>query len=125
MNPVKRELRIEERKLLEFLLRAEFLGAAELRAQANHIEVSGECECGCGSIDLHLRSDCPSAKLQNRIPVEAGGPDIDVLLFTKDGFLSLLEIVDYMVPPRHSIPRPEDLQLWVKPPFGEAKSFPR
>ena len=121
MNPVRRELRKEERELLEFLLSAEFPGAAELRAQALHVVVSGECECGCGSIDLVLRADCPPAQLENRIPIEAFGQAVDVLLFTENGFLSLLEIVDYMAPPTHPIPLPENLQLGVRPKFVPGK----
>jgi len=53
--------------------------------------------------------------LDNRIPVEAAQHARDVLLFTKDGFLACLEIVDYLAPPPRPIPRPQELQLWIKP----------
>ena len=85
MKPVRRELKKEEKNLREFLLSAEFPGVAELRAQAAHAVVSGECECGCGTIDLELRSDCSPAQLENRIPVEAWDQSLEVLLFIQFG----------------------------------------
>lgn len=119
MNPVNRKLRTEEQALLDFLLSAQFPGVDELSAQAAHAFVSGECECGCGTIELQLDSNCPPARLQNRIPIEAYAETTEVLLFTKEGLLSCLEIVDYLVSPARSFPRPEKLQLWIKPPMKE------
>jgi hypothetical protein len=124
MIPVKRPLRDEEKALLDFLLSVEFPGSKELRAQAQHVEVVGECECGCGTIDLHVRPHSVRAKTEKHIPIEAYGEALDVLLFAENGFLGMLEIVYYADPPEKPYPRPDQLKLWARPPLPAKDSTP-
>jgi hypothetical protein len=82
-----RELKPNERALMEFLLTADFPGRNELREQVHRIEVLGDCDCGCGTIDLMVRNPVVRAVAREPIAVEAYGAGIDVLLFVRDGLL--------------------------------------
>lgn len=115
MNPVQRPLRDYERALLDFLLSADFPGRDELRKQAETVRVVGECQCGCGTIELQVQPDLPPANVTRPIPIEAYGEVIDVLLFARKGVLGSLEIVFYADPPERPYPRPEQLKLWKRP----------
>jgi hypothetical protein len=115
MIPVKRPLREEERALLDFLLSADFPGRDQLRAQGQVVTVAGECECGCGTIEFQVEASCAAARLEKPIPIEAYRDALDVLLFTREGFLEMLEIVFYADPPQRPYPRPEQLKLWYRP----------
>ena len=117
-----RRLASEERALLEFLLSAEFFGREELRAQLPRVEVTGTCECGCGTVDLTVKGQAARAICREPIPVEARGAGLDVLLFVRDGLLSSLEIVSYGDARPLPYPRPGDLSLWTPAP---AKVSPR
>jgi hypothetical protein len=110
-----RKLKPNERELLEFLLTADFPGRDELKAQLQHVEVVGDCECGCGTIDLKVNEYPTRAFVEEPIPVEARGEGIEVLLFVRGGLLCSLEIVDYE--DRRPLPYPSirDLELWVTP----------
>jgi hypothetical protein len=85
MNPVNRPLRADERALLAFLLSADFPGRHELRTQSETVIVTGECECGCGAIGLHVETGLHAANVEKSIPIEAYADALDVLLFTRDG----------------------------------------
>jgi hypothetical protein len=115
--PVKRPLHDEEKALLDFLLSAEFPGHQELKAQAEHVEVVGECKCGCGTIDLQVEPHSLRANTEKHIPIEAYGEALDVLLFAQNGILGMLEIVYYAEPPERPYPRPDQLKLWARPPL--------
>jgi hypothetical protein len=115
MNPVQRSLRDDERALLHFLLSADFPGREELKKQAETVRVVGECQCGCGTIELRVVAGMPPAKVNGPIPIEAYGEAIDVLLFARNGVLGSLEIVFYANPPERPYPRPEQLKLWKRP----------
>jgi hypothetical protein len=115
MNPVNRPLRADERALLAFLLSADFPGRHELRTQAETVIVTGECECGCGAIGLHVETGLHAANVEKSIPIEAYADALDVLLFTRDGYLTSLEIVFYAQTPERPYPRPEQLTLWARP----------
>jgi hypothetical protein len=61
--------------------------------------VTGTCECGCPTVDLEVdRERTPRAKLASEVPVEAlsvsESPDEagGLILFTEDGWLSMLEL---------------------------------
>ena len=106
MNSVRRSLRREERALLDFLLSADFPGREELKRQAENVTVVGECQCGCGTIDLQVDPICAAAKLDKSIPIEACGDSLDVLLFAGHRFLQMLEIVYYGDPSEKPYPYP-------------------
>lgn len=116
--PRPRELDSNERELLTFLLSADFPGRDSLLEQARTVKAIGDCDCGCGTIDLNVDGDGPLATVRGFVPVEARNKQdgaTDVLLFVRDGKLSMLEIVrddgDHPAP----YPKPEDLELWVSP----------
>ena len=117
-----RELKPHERALLEFLLTAEFPGKSELQDQARHVQAIGDCDCGCGTIDMSFQEPATPPHNPERVVVEAHrdspeGP-IEVLLFVRDGLLSSLEIVDYL--DTRLYPTPDQLKLWV-PPRGKSR----
>lgn len=115
MIPVQRSLRAEEKALLDFLLSAEFPGRDELKEQVEDVRVVGECECGCGTIELAVQPGTVPARTEKSIPIEAYAEALDVLLFARDGVLGMLEIVFYADPPQRPYPRPDQLKLWPRP----------
>lgn len=113
-----RELTASERALLTFLLTADFPGRDELLQQARKVKATGDCDCGCGTIDLVVESNGPRATVREPVPVEAwkrGTGAVDVMLFVRNGLLSMLEVVDYDTDHPSPYPKPEDLELWVPP----------
>ena len=110
-----RPLSTDERTLIEFLLSVEFPGRDELRDQLNHVEVVGICECGCGSIDLNVTGAPARSPTESLVPSEAHTEGLDVLIFTRGGVLSLLELTFYDDKAPRSFPKPSDLKLWMRP----------
>ncbi|HXT85847.1 MAG TPA: hypothetical protein VN745_02375 [Verrucomicrobiae bacterium] len=108
-----RPLKADERKLLEFMLSAEFPGRDELLLQMDSLRVTRECECGCGTVNLEANASVARAICREPIPVEARGAGVDVLLFVRKGLLACLEIVDHGDARPLPYPKPEDLELWV------------
>jgi hypothetical protein len=113
--PQPRELKPNERALMEFLFTADFPGRNELKEQVDRVEVVGDCDCGCGTIDLAVKEPFVRAASREPISVEAHGDGIEVLLFVRDGLVSSLEIVDYGDSRPLIYPSPATLQLWVPP----------
>jgi len=118
-----RALSDDERRLLDFLLSAEFEGRDALRRQAASARTAGtSCTCGCPSFYLNPDRSLASAPVTERVPVEAHGRDpgghlVGVLLFVDDGYLSELEVFGYESPEFAGLPRPDDLEIsqWGKP----------
>jgi hypothetical protein len=106
----------KERELLEFMLSVDFPGRDELKTQAGCAEVDWECDCGCGTFTVELKESCARAASYEPIPVEAYREGLDVLLFVREGYLSSLEIVDYLDVRPLTFPSPKELKLWVPPP---------
>lgn len=109
-----RPLKSQERELIDFLLSANVVGRDELKKQADSLEVVGECDCGCGTIELQVRN-VPRREAVDQLMVEAYGKGVDVLLFVRGGFLSCLEIVDHGDSRPLPYPKPNELSLWVTP----------
>jgi hypothetical protein len=87
---------------LDFLLSADFEGAAQLREQARTAVVTGLCPCGCPTFNVAVdHARCAPAKVIEPIPVEAAstGPfdesPLQLLLFVKEGWLESVELVWY------------------------------
>jgi hypothetical protein len=110
-----RELKPNERAMIEFLLTADFPGRDELREQVGCVGVVWDCDCGCGTIKMIVRNPVVRAVAREPIPVEARGAGIDVLLFVRDGLLASLEIVDHGNSRPLTYPSPSKLELWVPP----------
>ena len=96
--PDRRPLTGTERALLDALLEHEFPGVEELRAQVSLATASPGCECGCGTIDLHVPDGSPPSTAESPAPVEgtvvdaAGEPVGGLLLFLEEGRLAGLEV---------------------------------
>jgi hypothetical protein len=91
-----------ERGVLDFLLGAEFPGVEALRHQALHAEVTGLCGCGCPSFGLSIdESLAVGAETNPKTPVDvearsrSSDPPYELLLITRDGWLSYVELVTY------------------------------
>jgi hypothetical protein len=94
-----RELTPNERALIDVLLRADFPGAAELRAQLEGIQAAATNDHdNYGSVYLHPRKGTAAAPGRFRVPVEGRWRDSDagtvsILLHVIDGRLNELEII--------------------------------
>jgi hypothetical protein len=110
-----RPLSSAEAAVAEFLLSVEFSGRDELRKQLKSAQVTGTCECGCGTINIRVSDTSERAAATQRVVVEAYGKGVDVLMFVRDGLLSSIEIVDHGDARALSYTRPEELTLWVPP----------
>jgi hypothetical protein len=118
-----RELKPNEKALIDFLLIADFPGRNELQQQVECVQVVGDCDCGCGTIDLAVTGPCVRAGCRERVPVEAYGDTITVLLFVRDGLLSSLEIVNCDDSRPLVYPSPDGLKLSV-PAARELDTLP-
>ncbi|MFC9894605.1 hypothetical protein ACFVMC_13030 [Nocardia sp. NPDC127579] len=88
---MERDLTVDEQGALLAMLRRDFPGAAELRAQALTAKVVGKCRCGCPTIDLEVDPSAPTAvDIPNPVS-EASTDDGGLLLFARDGKLTGLE----------------------------------
>jgi hypothetical protein len=85
--------------------------SSALRAQVPHARVVGRCGCGCVTVDLAVdRTAVPPASVLGSglatdawyvVPEDAG-----VLVFTDDGYLSLLEVYSVSSEPITAWPEP-------------------
>lgn len=70
--------------------------SSALRAQIPHTRVTGRCGCGCVTVDLTVdRAAVPPAPAHGNPAADAWyavPDDAGVMVFTKNGYLSLLEI---------------------------------
>ncbi|WP_327396500.1 hypothetical protein [Streptomyces phaeochromogenes] len=70
--------------------------SSALRAQIPHTQVAGSCGCGCVTVDLVVDDAAVPPAPAHRNPAADAWytepEDAGVMVFTKDGYLSLLEI---------------------------------
>jgi hypothetical protein len=92
-----RPLTENERAVLERLLSGEFAGAEAYRAQIAVTSVTGECECGCGSLSLaveHTRAERGRKRHSGWDMIAENGADTSwLMVHQKDGWLAELEHV--------------------------------
>ncbi len=114
-----RPLNTWEKEIVNFLLSKEFPGVEALRAQTAALKVSEECKDGCGSVYFSVDpQNAPKADLEQRIPVEATGSDIDglqidVLLHVINGYIDQIEIICWGKEKIAAVPIPQRLQLII------------
>jgi hypothetical protein len=113
--PTLRPLNERERKLLEFMLTADFPGKEPLKAQLSRAEVCAECDCGCGSVDFRVQGLSATTGEHERIAVEAYADGLEILLWVRGEFLSSLEVIDYLHAGLTACFSPTNLKLWVPP----------
>jgi hypothetical protein len=121
-NDVREDYRsptTRERAILEMLLSVDMPGVEELRAQVPHVRVA-RWDCGCASFDIQVdRALAPKSRVTKRPAAEASHvPEraFDLLLWVHDGWLSGVEIVDYVT--GHGDDSPEELpppEEWADP----------
>jgi hypothetical protein len=114
-----RSLRPEERTVLRALLKyADFDARDALLAQVEVARVVGYCGCGCASVDLAVDASEPPNSVAHPIPNEARvlGADGEavgaVLVFVRDGRLSMLEVYNYSGEPISPLPSTDRLELF-------------
>jgi hypothetical protein len=105
------------------LLSVEAAGIEDLRAQAHHVRVA-RWSCGCASFNIEVdRTGAPQSQITKRPAVEAFSKQhddpqnaFDLLLWVEDGWLSGVEIVDYVN--RHGDESPDEIpppEAWFEP----------
>ena len=98
-----RPLTEREREILEHLLTVDVEGIEELREQVPRV-LGARWNCGCASFNLIVdkakapRSKITKSPLAEASPKVDGDPDsyYELLLWVTDGWLSGVEIVDYV-----------------------------
>jgi hypothetical protein len=112
----QRDLAVNERQLLEWLLENGSSEASIYRPQLNEVKVVGRCSCGCPSIDLAFsgkdsRTVGPSLVLCDAQGYSPEGVPLMVTLHARGGELSELEVItDYDVDVC-TIPEPAMLEV--------------
>jgi hypothetical protein len=92
-----RPLTARERKVLDFLVSIDGPAAEALRAQAATASVTGECQCGCGAIDLQVdRKRTPRAEVGRPVETDKVSADpeevLSLLLWGEGGWISSIEV---------------------------------
>lgn len=103
-----RPLTEPEALTLEFLLQARLPGVEELRRQIQAVQVVGQCDCGCATVDLRVDRDkvapAPAFAKRSELVVAAAAsrttaiqhPAAVWLFVDAEGWLRELEIVDWV-----------------------------
>jgi hypothetical protein len=115
-----RRLTPREADVRRYLLSVDFPGRDELVAQSRAVEVVGRWDDG-PTIELRVSTDAPRAEVEYLTPVEASTADglLNVILFVRDGLLSLIELVVFDGPTPAELPAPEELDEPIALPSGD------
>ena len=110
-----RELRPEERRLLEWLLNHGTPAAAPFLEQLPMVSVVSRCGCGCPTIDLAVSGHAapvssPSTILADAEGVSPEGVRVGVIVHGREGLISELEIYSMAGEAIFSLPRIVDLE---------------
>lgn len=96
------------------------------QAQADHLQVTGKCDCGCPTVDFTVdTSQARQATFHGDplLPVEAEAGDgdnyVQVILFARHGWLESLELVYYSTHPPTSFPARSELRFVTHPPKAD------
>lgn len=118
-----RALTGREREIVDMLLSVDVPGVEELRSQAAHA-TAARWDCGCASFDLRVdRERAPRSTITTSPAIETTTVERDdyrktfeLLLWVDDGWLSGVEIVDYV--DQHGDESPDEIpppDAWNKP----------
>jgi hypothetical protein len=93
---INRELKASERELIKTLL-SHLPNPKPYIEQLDHLQVVGQCDCGCPTIDLALKEERQKSSEVPEILIEADGcsPEgisVGIILWTKAGDISQLEV---------------------------------
>jgi hypothetical protein len=107
--PLDRDLTSEERAIAEWLLLNADPPATAFLHQLDSARVTGQCSCGCPTVDLLIGPDTPRAEPVDN-PVgdaigEVNGKMVGVMLLQSQGFLTCLEVYDLSdIEPPYGLP---------------------
>jgi hypothetical protein len=96
--PLDRPISDEERAIAEWLLLNSKPSAVAFLPQLKGIRVTGQCSCGCPTVDLRVAEGILPAPLQDN-PLgdalgEVNGNMVGVMLLGSGGYLACLEVYD-------------------------------
>lgn len=122
--------------LLAILGCADFLGRDQLVAQVDSATVVGYCPCPCATVALRIPREAPRAigtlrPIPNEaLVLDANGEEIGmIIVFTDDGYLSALEISDWLdvcgISPLPPVDRLQLGRFETEPIVGKARRLAR
>lgn len=122
MDP--RDATAEEIALVKLLLPPGAFPDVDIyRRQADHLRVTGKCDCGCPTVNFTVdasRAQQATFHGDPLLPIEAEiGADenyMQLILFARDGWLESLELVYYNSIPPRAFPALADLHVVTRPP---------
>jgi len=114
--PEHRDLTVEERRLLEWLVSNGSPNRGDFVAQITHTKVVARCKCGCPTLDLAIggktsRTVGPSTILADAYGHSPEGVPVNVTLHALEGGLSELEVISMDNKDVFGMPTPETLQI--------------
>lgn len=112
-----RVLTDRERQLLERLLQHGNREAAEYAERLSQVRVVGRCGCGCPTIDLAVARRAASLGSPTTILAEAGGTSPEgvrfgVILHSREGLLSELEVYSQGSPGPFTLPEIDQIEIY-------------
>jgi hypothetical protein len=113
-----RSLNADEERVLRLLLNA-WDDGAEFASQIPSLMVTGQCDCGCATVDFAADTNVPEER-SRVLPVEAdltsadGEPVGGILLFERGGQLSALEAFSYLDHPISTWPPNEQIAVRLR-----------
>jgi hypothetical protein len=116
--PLDRPLSAEEHAIAEWLLCNASTHGASYLPQLDSVRVTGQCSCGCPTVDIKISSaTLPADPVDNPVADAVGEVDgkmVGVMLLQSGGYLACLEVYDLS-----DIERPYGLpDLRSLKPFG-------
>jgi hypothetical protein len=115
--PEARPLSVQERRLLEELLRQGTPESEAYVGQLPLVTVASRCPCGCPTIDLTVAGrsaspDTPTTILAVGSGVSPEGVPFEVILHGREGLISELEVDSLTAEGPFTLPRVEDIEFF-------------
>ena len=115
--PLDRPISREERTIAEWLLLHSKPSAFSFLPQLDGARVTGQCSCGCPTVDLQVADGTSPAHPQEN-PVgaalgEVNGNTVGIMLLQSGGYLACLEVYDLSdIPHPYGLPELMSLRPW-------------
>jgi hypothetical protein len=113
---VVRKLTTFEHALLRLLIVNGLGKDSPYLEQVAEASVVGQCDCGCGTIDLAVSGQRPKSPVVTTLVdaqgVNSSGQPVEVILFARDGFLSSLEVFSPTGQPGTALPTLESVSVY-------------
>ena len=115
-HPEHRDLTVEERRLLEWLIANGNADASAYASQLSQVKVVARCTCGCPTLDLALgekkfRTTGASTILADAVGHSPEGVPVNVILHAREGEISELEVISCEGTKVFGMPTPEMLKV--------------